>query len=213
VRLSVQDNGTGIAPEIRPQIFEPFFTTKGVGDGTGMGLAIVHGIVTSHGGSISVESIPGEGTTIAVYLPQHSEPLPEWAPRHEPSFKSAGRILFVDDEEPIVLIAQQMLMQLGYPTHATTHSLEALETFRLAPDDFDLVITDLTMPDMTGITLMQELRQIRPDIPIIVCTGYSHVDNTEHIRSLGADALLQKPISGTELSRAIQRVLTLRERS
>jgi PAS domain S-box-containing protein len=196
VRLTIRDTGHGIASEIKDRIFDPFFTTKGVGEGSGLGLAIVHGIVTSHSGVITVESTPGEGTTCSIYLPQCAETVgdasvPEYS-EHRMA-QGQGRILFVDDEEMLVCLARLQLERLGYEVVAHTASLEALEAFRTDPYGFVLVITDQTMPAMTGATLVEELRHIRPDIPIILCTG--------------ADAFVMKPVVTEEFAAIIKQVL------
>jgi len=206
VCLTVQDTGHGMAPEILARIFEPFFTTKGVGEGTGLGLAVVYGIVTEHGGAIAVQSRLGHGTTIDVYLPRSDHAAVdghvEAVLRH-----GTGRILFVDDEVTLVHIARAMLERLGYHVVAYTSSAEALAAFRASPLDFDLVITDQTMPQMTGEALARELRSIRPDIPIILCTGFSHMVTAERAAVLDIQAYLHKPLLIQTLSAAIHRVL------
>ena len=174
VRLTIRDTGHGIPPEVATRVFEPFFTTKGVGQGTGMGLAVVHGIVTSHGGAITLQSTPGQGTTCEVYLPRLDMVVDDPTSRDESLPVGKGVILFIDDEEAIARVSQQMLEKLGYQAVVRISSLAALETFRQTPHHFDLVITDQTMPHMTGEALACELRRIRPDIPIILCTGFSH---------------------------------------
>jgi PAS domain S-box-containing protein len=210
VRLTVRDTGHGMAPEVMGRIFEPFFTTKGVGQGTGMGLAVVHGIVTSHNGAITVQSVPGQGTTFMMYLPQvEATPHAAVSPV-EPLLTGKGCILFVDDEEALALWAQELLAQLGYEVVACMSSLEALEAFRMAPDRFDVVVTDQTMPHMTGEVLAGKLRHIRPDIPIVLCTGFSHSIDAEKAAAQGIDAFLMKPILARELGLAIQQVLAQR---
>ncbi|MGE3537413.1 MAG: ATP-binding protein [Candidatus Tectimicrobiota bacterium] len=211
VRLTVQDTGHGIAPAIRPHIFEPFFTTKEAGEGTGMGLAMVYSIVTKHGGSISVESEPDHGTTFTVYLPcsQQSVCMANSREEHIPT-GHRERILFVDDETVLAHLGKAMLERLGYETVAHSSSREALELFRAAPQSFDLVITDQTMPQMTGEALAREIRSMRPDIPIILCTGFSRTMTPDKARALGIDALLHKPLVSRDLGLAIHRVLTRR---
>jgi CheY-like chemotaxis protein len=211
VCLTLRDTGQGMTPDIVEHIFEPFFTTKGVGEGTGMGLAIVHGIVTSHGGAITVESTPGQGTTFTIYLPRidNAAPTETTAPA-QGIHHGKGRILFVDDEEMLAHVGQKLLTHLGYDAVACTSSLDALDTFRAAPQHFDLVITDQTMPAMTGVTLVAELRRIRPDIPIILCTGFSHLINAEKAQALGVDAFVMKPGVTQELAVTIQQVLDQR---
>jgi CheY-like chemotaxis protein len=206
-RITVHDTGHGITPEVRERIFEPFFTTKGVGEGTGMGLAVVHGIVANHGGAITVESIPGHGTTFAVYLPCTTPIADPSKPSEVPLPHGHGRVLLIDDEPPLVRMGQDMLLSLGYDVVACTSAQEALEVFRGAPHRFDLVITDQTMPTMTGVTLTHALRRMRHDIPIILCTGYSHTVNAETAAAQGIDAFLFKPITLHDLAQTIQRVL------
>ena len=211
VRVRVRDTGAGIPARILDRIFDPFFTTKAAGEGTGMGLAIVHGIVTKHGGVIHAESAPDAGTTFSIYLPR----LPDAAPGAATASASVmpqgqGRILFVDDEELLASLAEGLLVYLGYDVTAHTNSLEALEAFRAAPESFDIVITDQTMPTMTGATLVEELRRIRPDIPIILCTGFSHLMNEEKAAALGVDAFVMKPGVTQELAVVIQQVLAHR---
>jgi PAS domain S-box-containing protein len=210
VRLTVRDTGHGMAPEIMERIFDPFFTTKGVGEGIGMGLAVVHGIITSYGGAITVESTPGQGTTFAVYLPRVAEPTTAALPAKELLPGGRERLLFVDDEEALVRLWQTALEHLGYNVIVCTSSLEALNVFRAAPQSFDLVITDYTMPAMTGEVLAHELRRIQPDIPIILCTGFSDTMTAERAQALGIDGFILKPLMVGDLSLAIRRVLAQR---
>ena len=206
-RLTVRDTGHGMSPSLQGRIFDPFFTTKEYGAGTGMGLAIVHGIVRDHGGAITVSSTPDIGTTFRVYLPQiESAPTAPADPHPSPPHGS-GRILFVDDEGELVRMTQKMLTHLGYDVCAVNRSQDALARFRAAPHDFDLVITDQTMPDITGDRLTQELRQLRPDIPVILCTGFSHVMDEAKALALGIDAFLFKPLVLNDLALAIRKVL------
>jgi PAS domain S-box-containing protein len=207
VRLTVRDTGQGMQPEVLARIFEPFYTTKEVGEGSGMGLAIVHGIIASHGGAITVESTPGCGTTFVLYLPRVIEVATSEASSQESAVQGARRILFVEDEDALARLGQAMLARLGYDVEVYTSSREALEAFRAAPQRFDLVITDQTMPSMTGEVLARELRRIRPDIPVILCTGFSHVMDAEKARAMGIDAFLMKPLVARDLSLAIRRVL------
>ena len=175
LRLSVTDSGYGMDPEIQKRIFDPYFTTKKAGEGTGLGLSVVHGIVKLHGGSISVISQQGIGTTFSVYLPCISNEAEGGHELGRSAAIAAGdeRILFVDDEADLSRIAKEVLENLGYQVVAETSSTSALELFKAQPSRFDLVITDLTMPKLTGLQLSQELIRIRPDIPIILCTGFS----------------------------------------
>jgi PAS domain S-box-containing protein len=210
VRLTICDTGHGIPPEVATRVFEPFFTTKGVGQGTGMGLAVVHGIVTSHGGAIRLQSTPGQGTTCEVYLPRLDIVVDGATNQDESLPVGKGVILFIDDEETIAHVSQRILEKLGYQAVVRTSSLAALETFRQAPYRFNLVITDQTMPHMTGETLACELRRIRPDIPIILCTGFSHTIDAEKAQAQGIDAFLMKPLVARDLGLAIQHVLEQR---
>ena len=210
VRLTVRDTGVGMEEAVLARIFEPFYTTKLAGDGTGMGLAVVHGIVTSHGGAIDVESTPGQGSTFTIYLPQIQAAGADESQPDPPVPQGKGQILFVDDEETLARLGQRMLERLGYSVAAVTDSLEALEIFRRTPEAFDLVITDQTMPQMTGEVLARELRQIRPDIPIILCTGFSHVIDADKAAAQGLDAFMLKPLIAKELGMIIQQVLSQR---
>ena len=163
-----------MGPDVLDRIFDPYFTTKEVGEGTGLGLAVTHGILASHDGAITVQSTPGAGTTFEIYLPQIPQsPEPVTSPAASLPH-GTGRILFVDDEAVLARVSQSMLARCGYDVVSRTSSIEALEAFRAMPHRFDLVVTDQTMPQMTGEELAQALRRIRPDIPIILCTGFSH---------------------------------------
>jgi len=206
VCLTMGDTGGGIAPEVMTRLFEPFFTTKPIGEGTGMGLAIAHGIVTSHGGTITAESFRGTGTRFAIYLPRTDASAVQAADPEPPLAQGEGRVLYVDDEETIVLAMQLLLESLGYEVVGYTASRDALEAFRTDPHGFDVVITDQTMPQMTGEGLIQALRRIRPDIPIVLCTGFSHVMDAEKAQALGNVAFLMKPVDERELGDILQRV-------
>ncbi|MBW1739924.1 MAG: response regulator [Deltaproteobacteria bacterium] len=207
VRLSVSDTGCGIDPEVMDRMFDPYFTTKEPGEGTGMGLAVVHGIIKGLGGMITVDSELGKGTTFHVFFPRiESDVIPETeAPA--PLSRGTERILFVDDEEAMVKMAKKMLERLGYEAVARTSPVEALEAFRAHPDSFDLVITDQTMSNMTGEMLAKELMAVRPDIPIILCTGFSEVISEEKAKANGIREFIMKPISTRQIAETIQRVL------
>ncbi len=210
VRLTVHDTGGGISPETLARIFEPFFTTKEARQGAGMGLAIVHGIVASHSGVVTVQSTTTDGTTFVLYFPQVGEhPTPTDIP-HRLAVHGSEHLLFVDDEADTALAMQELLAHLGYETVVCTTSIEALAISRAAPQRFDLVITDQTMPKMTGKTLTQELRRIRPDVPIILCTGFSHIIDAAEAEALGIDAFLMKTLAIGDLSHTIQDVLARR---
>ena len=207
LKLTVSDTGLGIDNEILHKIFEPYFTTKESGEGTGMGLALVHGIVKSYGGDISVESEPDKGTTFKVYLPRIEADV---SPVEEPSAKlprGNERILFVDDEKASVDVIQSMLKNLGYKVTARTSSVEALEAFKNDPNGFDLVITDQTMPNMTGKDLAKELMSNRADIPIILCTGFSEQIDENKAKGMGISAFLMKPIVMQDMADTIRQVL------
>ncbi len=213
LRLTVRDTGPGMPPEVLTRLFEPFFTTKASGEGTGMGLAVTHGIITSHGGTITVASTPEQGTTFEIYLSQIEESAIEEARPEEPLLGEGEHILFVDDEEALTRLAQSMLERLGYKVQVYTNSAEALARFRLAPHCFDLVITDQTMPHMTGEMLARELRRIRPDIPIILCTGFSHRMDADQTETLEVDAFCLKPLQFQDIVLTISRVMAQRERN
>jgi CheY-like chemotaxis protein len=172
-----------------------------------LGLATVHKIITGYQGVITVTSIPGQGTTFEVYLPQTQETAAARGSPAEPLPRGRERILFVDDEPMLAHLGQGMLERLGYTVVACTSSTEALQAFRAAPQDFDLVITDQVMPAMSGAELARELRRIRPDILIILCTGFSHAITAEAARELGMNAFLMKPLGSRDLAQAVRQVL------
>jgi len=207
VCLTVADTGTGIDESIMDRIFEPYYSTKVKGKGTGLGLAMVHGIVKSCGGNISVYSEPGKGTTFHVYLPVIQSQETEEPRVISPVERGKERILVVDDEEQIVRMTQQMLERLGYYVTARTSSIEALEAFRAAPDKFDLVITDMTMPNMTGIHLTQKLIEIRPDIAVIICSGFSEKISAHKAKAMGIHGYVMKPVVRSELAKKIREAL------
>ena len=211
LRLTVSDTGQGMDNAVTDRIFEPFFTTKerSEGSGMGMGLAVVHGIVKNHGGAISVYSEVGKGSTFNVFLPLvQSEPTAE-SPSLEPIPKGKEQILLVDDEIAVVRSAQNMLKSLGYQVTSKTNSTEALEAFRREPEGFDLVITDQTMPLMTGAELARELLHSRPDLPIILCTGFSEVVDEETAEACGIREFVLKPFTTQEMAQTIRRVLDM----
>ena len=206
IRLTVSDTGHGMNGEIIDRIFEPFFTTKGVREGTGLGLSVAYGILLSHGGELTVSSELGKGTTFRAYLPQADDDT-EWKmPTDEPLLRGEERILFVDDEEMIARLIKQMLVHC-YKVTIMTSSVEALQVFDTQPNAFDIVITDMTMPDMTGVELAKELIRLRSNIPIILVTGFSELITAETAKEVGVRGYLTKPIAIGDLSRAIRRVL------
>jgi two-component system cell cycle sensor histidine kinase/response regulator CckA len=207
VVLEVGDTGSGMAPETLERIFDPFFTTKKPGEGTGLGLSVVHGIIASHGGYITVESEPAKGTTFHVYLPKITEQaLIEDGEAHAMT-GGKERILLVDDEDLLVELNKQKLSRLGYEMVATTSSMEALAMFRKEPHTFDLVIADQTMPNLTGLDLAAELLKVRATIPIILCSGYGETALQERAQETGIKAFLTKPLGKRDMAEAIRRVL------
>jgi signal transduction histidine kinase/DNA-binding response OmpR family regulator len=208
LKLSVTDTGCGMNRRTVERIFDPYFTTKEKGQGTGLGLAVVHGIVANLGGIIDVESEPGEGTAFHVWLPRVETGQKGNMESSEPPPKGDGRILLVDDEKILVDSGQEMLTHLGYEVVTKTSSVEALELFREQAGQFDLVITDMTMPDMTGDKLARKLMGIRRDIPIILCTGFSERITKEEAEKVGIREFLMKPIASRELAEVIRRVLS-----
>jgi signal transduction histidine kinase/ActR/RegA family two-component response regulator len=207
VSLTVRDTGHGIPEQLIERIFDPFFTTKEHTEGTGMGLAVAHGIVKSHKGLITVESRPGEGTTFTILLPQIVSPDPGQRQVSADLRTGSESILFVDDEAMLVDLSTQLLKRLGYNVTACTSSREALQRFKDAPDAFDLVITDMTMPQMTGKEMAAEMLRRRADLPIILCTGFSEIITEEAAKQAGIRAFIMKPIIMQELADAIRSVL------
>ena len=202
VQLSIADTGAGIAPEIQGKMFDPYYTTKEVGKGTGMGLAIIHGIVKSYKGFVTCHSGPGKGTVFHVYLPVISEPtvLEVESPPLQPLHLGNERILFIDDEDILAEMGKIMLERLGYLVTVRKNSLEALNTFQNQPEQFDLVITDQTMPGMTGSDLARRMLQIRPEMPIILCTGYSSLISKDKAKSLGIKGFVLKPLAKKDIA-------------
>lgn len=211
-RIRVCDTGCGIKKEILDKVFDPYFTTKEKNKGTGLGLSVVQGIVKSFQGDIRIHSEPGKGTEVRVYLPiskQHAvssagdidKPVPEG---HE-------HLLLVDDEKAILTVEEKMLSKLGYKVTAIGGSQEALKTFSEDPGKFDLVLTDMTMPSMTGIALSREMKKIRPDIPILLCSGFSDQINQENIQRLGIEGYIMKPVIRRDLAKAIRNALDIKK--
>ncbi len=207
LRLRVEDNGCGIPTDKINNIFDPFFTTKEAGKGTGLGLAVVHGIVTGCGGFIQVNSVPGEGTIIDLYFPvvEHTR---ETGTVSSPALPhGTGHVLFIDDEPALAKLGQHMLTHLGYQVTACKSSLHGLEIFRARPDDFDLVITDQAMHGLPGSELITLLREIRPNLPVILCTGYSSTLTEKKLASLQVNEFLMKPLTLRALAQGVQQVL------
>ena len=207
MQLSIQDNGVGIPQELQEKIFDPYFTTKEIGKGTGMGLSIVHGIVKSYGGYITCRSRIGEGTVFDIFLPVTDEDEETLKKYVESIPAGTERILLVDDEKLLVEMSQIMLERMGYVVTARTSSIEALTTFRNQPDAFDLVITDQTMPGMTGFDLARRMLQIKPGLPIILCTGYSSQLSEAKVESYGIKGFAMKPLTRKDIAALIHKVL------
>jgi len=207
LKLTVSDTGHGMDQDILERIFDPYFTTKEKGVGTGLGLSVANGIVKSHGGAIRVYSKPGKGSTFHIFLPEIKSEVESEAETTEVLPGGDERILFVDDEETLIEIGEEMLAELGYEVETRISSVEALETFRADPDKFDLVITDLTMPHMTGEKLTREIMKIRPDTPVILCTGFLGLITEEKAMEIGIKEFIIKPLVTIELAKAVRRVL------
>ncbi len=207
MKLTVSDTGHGISPNLMDRIFDPFFTTKKKGEGTGMGLSVVHGIVQNHGGIINVNSEPDKGAEFNVFLPSLEKMDAGEAITETKLSRGNERILFVDDEEPLVELGINLLGGLGYQVTGMTSSQEALTLFGNSPDQFDLMVTDMAMPKLTGEGLAREVLKIRPDMPIILCTGFSASIDEEKALALGINAFINKPILRKNISETVREVL------
>ena len=207
LKLGVSDTGCGIEPSVRERIFEPFFTTKGRAEGTGMGLSLVHGVAKSYGGAVEVDSELGKGTTFYVFFPrtQNKRPVKVEAIPKLPTGNE--HVLLVDDEKIMIDSVGAMLKYLGYKVTARTSSVEALEAFRAKPKEYDLVITDMTMPNMRGDELTCQLISIRPDIPVVLCTGFSEMISEEKAEAIGVREFVMKPIIMKDMANTIRKVL------
>jgi CheY-like chemotaxis protein len=206
--LEVADTGTGIQPEILDRIFDPFFTTKEVSVGTGLGLSLVHSIVMGAGGAIELASTVGSGSTFTLYLPRAGDASDDATNAEQPVPQGGGqRVLFVDDEEPLVRLATETLEELGYTPVGFTSSAEALEAFRADPQRFDAVVTDERMPGMSGSTLIREVRGIRRSVPIVLISGNVGGMVASRAYNAGANDVLKKPLSARELATSLARVL------
>ena len=206
--LSISDTGHGMSEELIDKIFDPYFTTKEQGKGTGLGLAVVYGIVKEHGGDIKVHSEIGRGSTFDIYFPL-MEKLSSTESTPEIGTYPGGieRILLVDDEETVANLEKQMLERMGYKVTSRLHSVEALEAFRARPSLFDLIITDMSMPNIPGDKLAKKIKSIRSDVPIIICTGFSERIREENFKQMGIEGLLMKPIVKSELAKTVRKVL------
>jgi two-component system cell cycle sensor histidine kinase/response regulator CckA len=207
IRLSVSDQGHGIDTYTIHRIFDPFFTTKEKGEGTGMGLSVVHGIVKSYGGFIYVRSHPGKGTTFDILIPALESAVTADLVLEKPIPMGSESILFVDDETMIVDVGKSMLESLGYRVVAKSSPIEALETFCNNPESFDLVVTDMIMPKMTGLDLAEKIIRIRPNIPIIMCTGFGVTISEEKGIRYGVRDIIFKPILRRDMAAAIRKAL------
>lgn len=211
LKLTVSDTGMGIDEELKKRIFDPFFTTKKVGEGTGMGLSVVHGIVEAHNGFITVQSEPGKGSSFNVFLPKAKNAEPETETLQGAAARGEERILFVDDEKSVMAMATSILTKLGYKVSSFTDPQTALDAFIKAPFRFDLLVTDQTMPKMTGVTLAKRAKAVRPDIPVLLCTGYSQTVSAEEAKGLGIEGYIMKPFVKKDLAAAIRKALGKRE--
>ncbi len=207
LEINITDNGAGISKENLDRIFDPYFSTKASAEGTGLGLAVVHGIVKSCRGEILVESKVGKGTVFTIYLPVSKRSLGTTLNEQKRLLAGTERIMFVDDELAIAEIGNQALSLLGYQVTSLNSSLEALEILKSSPDDFDLVITDMTMPQMTGDRLAEVMMKVKPNIPVILCTGYSKTISKEKADGIGIKAFLMKPVSVREMAATIRKVM------
>ncbi len=207
VKLTVSDTGVGIPPEILHSIFDPYFTTKARGEGSGMGLAVVRGIVEKYCGRIAVESEPGKGSVFTICLPTARSFEEEIAFPTEQPPRGTERILFVDDELSIASMSFQALNRLGYQIVARTGVLDAIDLFRANPNDFDLVVTGMTMPSMNGDKFAIALMETRPDIPVILCTGCGSAISKKTAEEIGIKEILFKPITKMDLAKAVRKVL------
>jgi CheY-like chemotaxis protein len=207
LRLRVTDSGRGIDEETCKKIFLPFFTTKRIGEGTGLGLSIVHGIVVGMGGSIGVESEVGKGSTFTVYFPSIQQVLMTPSLASAPPTKGSERLMIVDDEGAIGSMLQDALTYFGYRVQTFESPLTAWETFRNAPESVDLIITDLTMPELTGTDLAQRVWQARPELPVVLMTGYTESLDEESAMEMGFTTLLRKPVSLSVIGQTVRTIL------
>ena len=207
VKLTVSDTGHGISRSTIQRIFDPGFTSKAGENGSGLGLTVVHGIVKNHGGTLTVYSEHNRGTTFNIFLPRVAEEGSQGIDLATSLPRGNERVLFVDDEHVLAELGENMLKPLGYTVTTKTNSIEALEIFRAQPQSFDLVVTDMTMPDMTGLELAGKLLQIRADLPIILCSGFSEMATHDKARATGVREFVMKPVDLSEMAKIVRRVL------
>src|SRR5208282_6071570 len=208
VRLTVSDQGSGIAPEVLERMFDPFFTTKGIGEGTGLGLSVVHGIVTDFGGAINIDTSLGQGSTIEIWLPLAGETAD--ASQIEPGELPRGRgavIMIIDDEPALVALTEEMLAELDYEPVGFNSSAAALHAFRGAPKRFDAVLTDEAMPDLAGTELAREIMKIAPTIPVVLMSGYGGTQLIQRATAIGINEVLRKPLQLRDIAESLARVL------
>jgi PAS domain S-box-containing protein len=207
-RLAVSDTGSGMPADVLARVFEPFFTTKAPGEGTGLGLSVVHGIMQDHEGAVLVESVPGRGTTVSLYFPEQLGEAEVRLTEEKPSLRGRGeRVLFVDDEQALCDSTRRLLDRLGYRTEAFSSPVAALDYFRQDPRAFDLVITDLSMPFMTGVELAREMMALNAALPVLLASGFSGSWTEEKVREQGLRGLVLKPVTAAALSAAIREIL------
>ena len=216
VQLTVEDTGTGIKADLLDSIFEPFLTTKAEGKGTGMGLSVVHGILHKHQSHIIVETEPGVGARFHLLIPAVSEPAMAPDIENPPARLSQSdgegkHILVVDDEESVAMFLQEFLQIYNYKVTVTTSSKQAVDLYRQAAADFDLIITDQTMPEMTGTEMIQQIFQIKPDIPAILCSGYNELVGEKEALELGCSKYLDKPVNNQLLLQVVHETLAARQ--
>jgi PAS domain S-box-containing protein len=212
VRITVRDSGTGMDEATLERIFEPFFTTKPTGQATGLGLSVVHGIVKAHEGAVSVKSQPGQGSVFRVYLPALEQEPPRVSSPEPPIPAGGGvRVMYVDDEEPLVVLATRWLGRMGYKVTGFSDSAQALEAFRARPFDFDAVISDFSMPGLSGLDLLREVIAIRKDIVVVMSSGYLRLEDNQRAKALGAVDVVLKPQSMAEFGRILDRILSERQ--
>lgn len=215
VKIVVRDTGVGMPLHVRERAFDPFYTTKPVGEGSGMGLAVVHGIVTAHSGAIFVESTVGQGSTFTILLPHAPTPptrsIASIHPTPAIASTSRGHVLVVEDEATLGRMLSRVLGRLGYTSETFDRAREALEVFQARPDTYQAIITDLTMPGMTGDTLAAEVRKLRPDVPVVLITGHTQLVTEERLRDAGISTVLRKPLTMDELSAALDAALGIQQ--